>query len=160
MKIEGQCHCGAVAYEAEVQPGSMTVCHCNDCQTHSGSAFRANIPAPASGFRLTRGTPRTYVKTADSGARRLLAFCEHCGTPLYACAEENPTAYSLRIGAIRQRHALGAPKGRSGPGGAWPGCHLPTGWRASTGSPEGSRRSAVPFPPPQALAALHRPAHA
>lgn len=110
MKIEGQCHCGAVAYEAEVQPGSMTVCHCNDCQTHSGSAFRANIPAPASGFRLTRGTPRTYVKTADSGARRLLAFCEDCGTPLYACAEENPTAYSLRIGAIRQRHALGTPK--------------------------------------------------
>ncbi|MDI4667337.1 GFA family protein, partial [Xanthobacter autotrophicus] len=83
---------------------------CDDCQIHSGSAFRANIPAPAAGFRLTRGTPRTYVKTAESGAKRLLAFCGHCGTPLYACAAEAPTAYSLRTGAIRQRHDLGAPK--------------------------------------------------
>ncbi|MDA8457039.1 GFA family protein [Acidovorax sp. GBBC 3334] len=110
MKVDGQCHCGAIAYEAEVQPGSITICHCTDCQTHSGSAFRANIPAPADGFRLTKGTPRTYVKTAASGAKRLLAFCGHCGTPLYACAVEAPAAYSLRIGTIRQRHGLGGPK--------------------------------------------------
>ena len=61
MKIEGQCHCGAIAYEAEVEPGSMTVCHCNDCQIHSGSAFRANIPAPAiSSARATGNAPCPY----------------------------------------------------------------------------------------------------
>jgi hypothetical protein len=109
MKVEGQCYCGAIEFEAEVQPGTISVCHCEDCQTHSGSAFRANIPAPAAEFRLTKGEPRTYVKTADSGARRLLAFCEHCGSPLYACAEENPTTYSLRIGVLRQRQELGVP---------------------------------------------------
>lgn len=110
MQVQGQCHCGAIAFEAEVQPGSMTICHCTDCQVHSGSAFRANISAPAASFRLLQGTPRTYVKTADSGARRLLAFCEHCGTPLYACAEQAPTAYSLRTGVLRQRNQLGAPQ--------------------------------------------------
>ncbi|HVR53025.1 MAG TPA: GFA family protein [Pseudorhodoferax sp.] len=110
MKVEGQCHCGAVAYEAEVEPGSMTICHCRDCQIHSGSAFRANIAAPAASFRLLRGEPRGYVKTADSGARRLLAFCGHCGTPLYACAQDNPTTYSLRVGTLQQLHALGRPK--------------------------------------------------
>ncbi|WP_428001406.1 GFA family protein [Acidovorax sp.] len=110
MKVQGQCHCGAIAYEAEVQPGSMTICHCTDCQIHSGSAFRANISAPAASFRLLQGTPRTYVKTADSGARRLLAFCEHCGTPLYACAEQAPTAYSLRTGVLKQRDELGTPQ--------------------------------------------------
>ena len=110
MKVQGQCHCGAIAYEAEVQPGSMTICHCTDCQVHSGSAFRANISAPAASFRLLQGTPRTYVKTTDSGARRLLAFCEHCGTPLYACAEQAPVAYSLRTGVLKQRDALGTPQ--------------------------------------------------
>lgn len=110
MHVQGQCHCGAIAYEAEVEPGTATICHCSDCQVHSGSAFRANISAPAATFRLVRGTPRTYVKTADSGARRLMAFCEHCGTPLYACAVESPTAYSLRTGGIRQRHELGRPR--------------------------------------------------
>lgn len=109
LKVQGQCHCGAIQYEAEVEPGTITVCHCTDCQTQSGSAFRANIPAPAAAFKLVKGTPRTYVKTAASGARRVLAFCEVCGSPLYACAAENPQAYSLRTGTLKQRHELGAP---------------------------------------------------
>lgn len=109
MKVDGQCLCGAIAFEAEVEPGTVSVCHCADCQGHSGSAFRANISAPAAGFRLLRGTPRTYVKTAASGNRRTLAFCGDCGSPLYACAEQAPTAYSLRTGVLAQRHALGTP---------------------------------------------------
>ena len=110
MKVDGQCHCGALAFEAQVQPGTMTVCHCADCQTHSGSAFRVNISAPAASFRLLRGEPRTYTKTAASGNQRVLAFCGHCGSPLYACAVENPQSYSLRVGVLQQRHALGAPQ--------------------------------------------------
>jgi len=109
MKVDGRCLCGAIAYEAEVHEASITVCHCIDCQTHSGSAFRANISASAADFRLLKGTPRMYVKTAASGAKRVLAFCENCGTPLYACATEAPTAYSLRIGTLSQRHELGKP---------------------------------------------------
>ena len=110
MKVEGQCHCGAVGFEADVQPGSITVCHCLDCQTQSGSVFRTNIAAPAASFRLVHGTPRTYIKTAASGARRVLAFCGNCGSPLYACAEDNPPAYSLRVGTLKQRHELGTPQ--------------------------------------------------
>lgn len=110
MKIDGSCYCGAIAYEAEVQPGTITVCHCDDCQAQSGSVFRANIPAPADGFRLVRGTPRTYLKTADSGRQRLLAFCEVCGSTLYACDVERTAAYSLRVGTIRQRQQLGTPQ--------------------------------------------------
>lgn len=135
MKVEGQCHCGAVAYEAEVEHASMTICHCTDCQTHSGSAFRANISAPAAGFRLVRGVPRTYVKTADSGARRLLAFCENCGTPLYACAVEKPTSYSLRIGAIKQRYELGAPKRQIWTQRRHPWVALPQGVETFPGQP-------------------------
>lgn len=90
MKIEGGCYCGAIQYEAQVQPGTTTVCHCDDCQAQSGSAFRANIAAPASSFRLVKGTPRTYIKTAASGNQRVLAFCEVCGSSLYACDVDSP----------------------------------------------------------------------
>jgi hypothetical protein len=103
MKIDGECHCGAIAFAAEVDPEALTICHCTDCQTLSGSAFRANIQAPAEHFVLLRGTPKTYVKTADSGNQRLHAFCGDCGTPIYACAPENPQSYGLRVGTIRQR---------------------------------------------------------
>jgi hypothetical protein len=33
LKVDGQCHCGAIAYQAEVDPGAMAICHCEDCQT-------------------------------------------------------------------------------------------------------------------------------
>ena len=102
MKIDGHCHCGRISFEAEVDPTSVTICHCTDCQRLTGSAFRANIVAPAAQFVL-RGTPRSYVKTAESGNQRRHAFCGDCGTPIYACAMEDPQSYSLRIGTITQR---------------------------------------------------------
>ncbi|MBN9429042.1 MAG: GFA family protein [Burkholderiales bacterium] len=109
MKVDGQCHCGAITYEAEVEPGTIAICHCRDCQRQSGSVFRTNIPAAAETFRITKGVPRTYLKIADSGNRRIHAFCENCGGPIYACAAENPKSYSLRVGALNQGHELGAP---------------------------------------------------
>jgi hypothetical protein len=33
MKIDGRCHCGYIAYEAEIDPENVLVCHCTDCQT-------------------------------------------------------------------------------------------------------------------------------
>jgi hypothetical protein len=135
LKVEGQCHCGAIHYEAEVQPGTITVCHCTDCQTQSGSAFRANIPAPASGFRLLKGTPRTYIKTAASGTKRVLAFCEICGSPLYACAAEDPQVYSLRIGTLKQRHELGAPQRQIWTQRCLSWVSLPVGLEAFEGQP-------------------------
>jgi hypothetical protein len=85
---------------------TVTICHCTDCQTLTGSAFRANIPAPAAQFVLHSGAPKSYVKTADSGNRRRHAFCGDCGTPIYACAVDDPQSYSLRIGTITQRAAF------------------------------------------------------
>jgi hypothetical protein len=57
-------------------------------------------------FHLLSGTPKTYVKTAESGNKRLHAFCGNCGTPIYACAVENPRTYALRAGTITQRAAF------------------------------------------------------
>jgi hypothetical protein len=106
MRVEGACHCSAIAYQAEVDPETARICHCTDCQSMSGSLFRANIVAAGETFRLLRGNPKFYIKTADSGTKRAQAFCAECGTGLYACAPENPTTYTLRIGTIVQRAAL------------------------------------------------------
>ena len=111
MRVDGSCHCGKIAFTAEVDPAAVAVCHCADCQKLTGSAFRANVPAPAATFRSVRGEPKVYVKTADSGARRAHAFCPDCGTPIFATAAEGErTSYSLRIGTLDQRHALAPPQ--------------------------------------------------
>jgi hypothetical protein len=105
MKIQGGCHCGQITYEAEIDPATVTVCHCTDCQTLSGSAFRTVVPAKKESFRMT-GQPRIYVKTAESGNKRAQAFCPECGTPLYATSPTDPQVYGIRVGTARQRAEL------------------------------------------------------
>jgi hypothetical protein len=105
MKIDGGCHCGAITYEAEIDPAKITICHCTDCQRTSGSPYRVGVPAPAATFKMS-GTPSAYIKTAESGTKRLQAFCGHCGSPLYSAAPNDPPVYNLRLGSIRQRAEL------------------------------------------------------
>ena len=110
MKVTGSCHCGAIAYAAEVDPDTVRVCHCTDCQRLTGTAFRAGIASLPGSFVLQRGTPKIYIKTAESGTKRAHAFCPDCGTPLYATSlEPNPPSYGLRVGGLDQRAALAPP---------------------------------------------------
>lgn len=106
MIVHGACQCGAVAYEAEVDPAKVVVCHCVDCQTLSGAPFRASVPARIEDFRLLKGVPRTYVKTAESGNRRIQTFCGDCGSPFYATDAVGAKTVNLRIGAMAERASL------------------------------------------------------
>ena len=107
MKIDGACHCGKIAYEADVDPDGARICHCTDCQTMGGSAFRMVVPSRVDGFRLTSGTPKIYVKIAESGNPRAQAFCPDCGTHIYASpAGDGPKVYNIRISSVRQRDQI------------------------------------------------------
>lgn len=107
MHVDGMCHCGRVRYEAEVDPEKVVICHCTDCQTLSGTAFRTAVPAKAGTFRLLSGELKIYEKTAESGNRREQAFCPNCGTPIYSAPPgAGAKVMSLRLGALRQRNDL------------------------------------------------------
>lgn len=105
MQINGACHCGAISFVAEVDPGRVMVCHCTDCQVLSGSPFRAVVAAAIGKFKV-HGTPKSYIKVAQSGNRRAQVFCPECGTPLYATAPENATSVIIRLGCVEQRARL------------------------------------------------------
>ena len=105
MKIDGTCHCGYIAIEGEADPEKTSVCHCTDCQSGTGSAFRVNVPIAGTTFRMT-GTPATYLKTtSESGNPRLQAFCPRCGSPIYSTSpgEGTQPSYMVRVGILRQR---------------------------------------------------------
>ena len=107
MKADGRCHCGFIAYEAKVDPDSVDICNCIDCQTLSGSAFRVVVRAMAGSFRLLPGEPSIYVKVADSVNRRILVFRPRCATPINSApADGKPGHVYLRTGAISQRRKL------------------------------------------------------
>lgn len=105
MKIDGGCHCGNITYTAEIDPENVGICHCTDCQTLSGSAFRISVRAEKEAFHLS-GQPKIYVKTAESGAKRAQAFCPECGTAIYAAAASDPEVFNIRLGTARQRAEL------------------------------------------------------
>ena len=106
MKVHGACHCGSIRYEADVDPSRVTICHCTDCQKLTGSAFRVSVPTSRDDFVLLAGSPTTYIKTAESGAKRAQVFCQKCGSPVYVYAVDNPTTFGLRIGCIDERQHL------------------------------------------------------
>jgi len=108
IEIDGRCHCGRIRYYAKVEAGSVAICHCTDCQSLSGSPYRAMITARSEDFTI-EGEPRIYVKTADSGTKRAQAFCPNCGSPIYSAAADSPSMFSIRLGSVRQRRELGRP---------------------------------------------------
>jgi hypothetical protein len=108
MRIDGGCHCGAITIEGEADPEKVQICHCTDCQSGTGSAFRVSIPVPGNTFTMT-GQPAIYVKTtSDSGKPRVQAFCPKCGSPIYSTTpgEGRQPSYTVRVGILRQRDQL------------------------------------------------------
>ncbi|HEX4407913.1 MAG TPA: GFA family protein [Xanthobacteraceae bacterium] len=108
MKIDGACHCGAITLEGEADPNTVGICHCTDCQTSTGTAFRISVPVPGATLKMT-GKPVNYLKTtADSGRPRVQAFCGQCGTPLYSTTPGDGVqpSYTVRVGMLRQRDQL------------------------------------------------------
>ena len=109
MHVSGACHCGAIAFEGEIDPAKLQICHCRDCQVLTGSAFRVTVSVAGEDFRLLRGEPNIYLKIADSGSQRRHAFCGHCGTPVYRMPAENNPTFSLRVGTLDQKMELEKP---------------------------------------------------
>ncbi len=106
MQVHGRCHCGRITYSAEADPERVTICHCTDCQGLSGGAFRVALPVATAGFRLLSGSPKTYIKTAESGTKRIHSFCPDCGTPIYSAALVDPPFHTLRVGCLQERVQL------------------------------------------------------
>lgn len=123
MHVDGRCHCGQITYEAELDSGKVGLCHCTDCQQLSGSAYRVSVPVVRERFKLLTGTPKVYIKTADSGNKRAHAFCADCGSPVYSSAISDPPFYSLRVGCLSQAAQL--PPRRQ----IW--CKSAVGWSAN-----------------------------
>lgn len=107
MKITGRCHCGKIIYKAELDLDNVVICHCTDCQSLSGSAFRTIAMSEKGAFELLAGEPKIYMKTGDSGNKRDQAFCSDCGSPIYSSSiGDRLKQYGIRLGTVDQRHQI------------------------------------------------------
>ena len=104
INVNGKCHCGQIEIEAVVKKSNVRACHCTDCQKMSGAPLRAIAVAPANTIKI-KGQPKEYIKIGDSGNKRIQAFCENCGTHLFA-TDIQKALYNLRVGLLEQRAKL------------------------------------------------------
>ena len=79
MNHTGGCHCGAIRYEVEGEALTHALCHCSDCQRHSGAPMVGWTMYPEDAVKVTQGAPRVYASSPHG--RRF--FCADCGTGLF-----------------------------------------------------------------------------
>ncbi len=79
LPLTGGCQCGALRYEIRAEPLSVYVCHCTECQKQSASAFSMSVMVPRDSLVYSKGKPRRFERTADSGRVIASDMCETCG---------------------------------------------------------------------------------
>ena len=98
--LEGGCACGQMRYRLTAAPFCVYVCHCTDCQTLSASAFSINGPIRPDSLQITRGSLRTWIRTAESGNEIPQHVCPHCGVRIYTEPAGGAATWTLRLGTL------------------------------------------------------------
>jgi hypothetical protein len=83
-----------------VEPLSLYVCHCRECQKQSASGFGMSLAVPRDGFRIVKGEPATWSRVADSGLTVAAALCKTCGSRLYHSPQRNPNIVNIKAGTL------------------------------------------------------------
>jgi hypothetical protein len=102
LPLTGGCPCGAVRFEITAMPYFVYACHCTECQRWSGSAFSLSMPVKVQAFQLTRGEPKPWRRTGDSGYSSTYWFCGDCGGRVYGEREGRPQSVNVRAGTLDQ----------------------------------------------------------
>lgn len=95
--LTGGCLCGAIRYEFSGEPGLASNCYCRDCQRSGGSPHSSGLRVATAGFRITKGKPKFYTKTVDSGNQGTRAFCPECGSQLFGQSSGKPDMVGIRV---------------------------------------------------------------
>jgi len=99
MSVKGGCLCGAVRYEAGVDPAFSGHCYCVDCQKGTGCGHVTVVGVPEAALALT-GRTTTYTKPGASGQSVDRVFCTTCGTPLFSRPRAMAGMLMVRAGTL------------------------------------------------------------
>jgi len=97
--LDARCSCGAVALSLPGQSRLVAACHCIACQRRTGAPFGVGAFYPVEVVTIS-GTPKEYVRAADSGSSVRFYFCRDCGSTLYWKADNLPDMIGVAVGTI------------------------------------------------------------
>ncbi len=96
---QGECNCGAVAFEVDAALKDVFVCHCSICRRATGTNGIAVLLVANEQFRWLRGEDNiaTWKKP---NADWQCWFCRTCGSPVPGA--NDPTRKFIPAGLIKQ----------------------------------------------------------
>jgi hypothetical protein len=102
----GHCLCGSVTYRYDAQPETVVLCHCDDCQRHTGSAFSVNVLIARDTLEINGKTNNHQTTGTENGQLRDRLFCAACGTPILTIMHERPDIAIVKAGTLDDRTGL------------------------------------------------------
>jgi len=93
----GQCHCGAVQFEAVLSDGFKTIrrCNCSFCRMRGAVA----VSAALGGIRITRGEDAMTSYRFNTGTAQHF-FCSRCGIYTHHQRRSNPNQYGINVACL------------------------------------------------------------
>ncbi len=90
----GQCHCGAVRFEATLSDGFATIrrCNCSFCRMRGAIA----VSAETGGVRILEGEDALTSYRFNTGIAQHF-FCSRCGIYTHHQRRSNPNQYGVNV---------------------------------------------------------------
>lgn len=94
-----KCHCGNVEIGCDGEPNFIVMCHCEDCQRRTSSAFNLGAWFDKINVKIS-GPTKTYSRVEHDGVETTYYFCRNCGTSMYWDMPDNVEAMAVAVGAF------------------------------------------------------------
>ena len=98
-KVTGGCMCGAVRYTCKAEPAATVVCHCRDCQKHTGSAFATAMFFLKHDIDIS-GELKSFDKVTDANNVMTRTFCGTCGSHITEFTNGYPEHIVVHAGTL------------------------------------------------------------
>ena len=95
-----RCHCGDLALVCEGEPRKVSMCHCEECQRRTGSAFSVAVFYERDRVTVTKGASTAYERPSASGFPVRFNFCPRCGSNVYWEPARMPLLIGVGVGAF------------------------------------------------------------
>jgi hypothetical protein len=102
-QLRGSCLCGAVGYSCSADPLFTAVCHCDDCQKQTGTAFSVLVGVARAHFHLEGDVACFTTIGDDTGKETWRHFCGGCGSPVMTILEASPEVVCIKAGTLEDR---------------------------------------------------------
>ena len=97
MIQSGACACGVVTVAAEGDPGTVSMCHCAQCQRRTGSSYSIHADFTRDAV-LVEGATNMHARAGDTGCMITFHFCPVCASTVHWDVEAMPDMVGIPTG--------------------------------------------------------------